>query len=48
MDTDDLIVPTQLGAHPKYTSDTRKVKREIIKEGLSKRLTKGTFQTKLT
>ena len=42
MDTNDLIVPTQLGTHPKYTSDTRKVKREMIKESLSKRLLEAT------
>lgn len=36
MDTDDAIVSTQLRATSKYPSGTRKVKSEIIKEGLSK------------
>ena len=38
MGTDDAIFSTQLGATSKYTSGTRKVKREIIEEGLSKSL----------
>lgn len=38
MDTEVDIVPNQLGANSKYTSGTRQVTREIIKEGLSKSL----------